>query len=700
MQNIAKYTLPKASAEQEHAIELLARGNLVIDAVAGSGKTTTILHIAQRFRQGPAIHSVGSFPDQQILLLTYNARLKIETRERCSALGIENLEVHSYHSFGYQYVSQKCATDVGIIEFVRSGDSLRTHEAGCPYNIVIIDEAQDMSPLYFQFARKIVASAKVCILGDKFQSIYEFNGADNRFISLAEQVFRGNDLPWNRTTLSTSYRITIPMADFMNRCVLGYDRLRAVKAGPKPNYVMYNRNRDIGSLCGRVRQYLETYKPDDIFVLAPSVRGKDNSPIRRFANELSSDGILIYVPINDDQKVDEDVIRNKVTFLSFHQSKGLERKVVIVFNFDKSYFNFYDKSHPHETCPNVFYVALTRATEHLTILHEAENTFMPFLNTVELGQYANVEECERLAVRKGRPPPRATMIPVTNFLSHLSSELLNDLRAQLIIRVIREPGKQINIPIKTKQTRREIEYHEEVSDITGMAIPSYCQYRVTGKMEIFNHVRDKGRAETRDPPSTIKGLLKLANQFGSCLSGYDFKVNQIRNYNWLSTENLEKCRQRLAEYIHPNTKFEYGSKIIFRKSEIRGAMDMIDDEYIWEIKCVSELKTEHMLQVVIYSYMYEIETGQKRKCILYNLLSGEMLEITAPEVAERIIRPIFHAKYHTRTKFTNEAFLQHARADKYEPAAVLPTVCPECDNHYNEVKVKAIDWEHDNGREE
>ena len=37
---------------------------------------------------------------ERILLLTYNARLKQETRDRVKILGLGNLEVHSYHSLG------------------------------------------------------------------------------------------------------------------------------------------------------------------------------------------------------------------------------------------------------------------------------------------------------------------------------------------------------------------------------------------------------------------------------------------------------------------------------------------------------------------------------------------------------------------------------------------------------------------------
>jgi superfamily I DNA/RNA helicase len=43
----------------------------------------------------------------------------------------------------------------------------------------------------------------------------------------------------------------------------------------------------------------------------------------------------------------------KVLFSSFHSSKGLERKVVVIFNFDDSYFKYYAKEKPVNICPNL-----------------------------------------------------------------------------------------------------------------------------------------------------------------------------------------------------------------------------------------------------------------------------------------------------------------------------------------------------------
>ena len=99
-------TLPICTQEQTDIILLLQKYNVIVDSVAGSGKTTTNLHIAKYFE------------NLNILLLTYNAKLKKETRERVLDNDINNLEVHSYHSYCYKYYDNRTVTDKGIRDHV------------------------------------------------------------------------------------------------------------------------------------------------------------------------------------------------------------------------------------------------------------------------------------------------------------------------------------------------------------------------------------------------------------------------------------------------------------------------------------------------------------------------------------------------------------------------------------------------------
>ena len=198
------------STEQSEIITGCQTHNLIVDSVAGSGKTTTNMFIAR------------TYPEQNILLLTYNAKLKLETREKAKEWGLSNIEIHSYHSFCVKYYSKTAFTDAGITKFLKqkSTDSSKTaiQTLTKKYDIIVIDEAQDMSNTYFALVCRIWydnrrdnqnPACKLIICGDVNQCIFRFNGADSRYISLADLVyaeFRAG-VPWKTLRLATSFQM-------------------------------------------------------------------------------------------------------------------------------------------------------------------------------------------------------------------------------------------------------------------------------------------------------------------------------------------------------------------------------------------------------------------------------------------------------------------------------------------------------------
>ena len=72
---------PISEEQTDILLKISAGNNVKVDAVAGSGKTTTCLYIAK------------NNPTRKILLLTYNAKLKLETRERARSLGLDNISI-------------------------------------------------------------------------------------------------------------------------------------------------------------------------------------------------------------------------------------------------------------------------------------------------------------------------------------------------------------------------------------------------------------------------------------------------------------------------------------------------------------------------------------------------------------------------------------------------------------------------------
>lgn len=682
--------LPEPSSEQQLIIGRLASSNLIVDSVAGSGKTTLNLHLA------------AAYPDLEILLLTYNARLKAETRTKVTNLGIDNLEVHSYHSWAVRYLDSSCHTDRSLQNFLQL--PLETHKIKTMpyYDLIIIDEAQDLTPLYYRLVAYIYfaqphhvhSGTKFCVVGDKYQSIYGFQNADPRMITLANYLFNFNSNPvvepkWSLANLSTSFRVSQEVAQFLNKCCLGYDRIHGHKStGVKPRYLICDcfmggatqtnieRKQRISTVYNEVLRYFALgYRPADFFILAPSIRSSA-SPVRQLANRLTLEGIDVYVPITDEERLDERVIAGKVVFSSFHQVKGLERPVVLVFNFDDSYFKYYKSDADPYQCPNEIYVALTRSTEHLSIFHHYSNNWMPFLKKRDLHQWSEIIESRKVKPSSNARQP-VVSTSVTDLIRHLSLEVLTHIEDFFTTKQLRPPKQVINLPHVIQTGETPIGY-EHVSEINGIAIPAYFEWLARSKMSIYRveSLLQGQKMATKDNqtqydggclldasgsslslqkqenmpdipdellvdeshPLTIPKLLKIATLWTSYTSGYLFKLRQIRNYNWLTRDQLRECKERVRSLkIGANAEFERKVELEERPElanrRLTGYIDLLTGNRVYELKCVEMVKTEHLLQLAIYMYLFlarkpESEHGSY-EFYLYNILSDELIQITS-----------------------------------------------------------------------
>lgn len=653
--------LIEPSQEQKDIIHNLKKYNVIVDAVAGSGKTTTSLHIAKTFSKN------------NILLLTYNAKLKLETRNKLDIYDINNLEVHSYHSFCVKYYHNKCFTDKELTEVVNKKISLKRNFL---YDLIILDEVQDMNLLYFELVNKIFIDnnnkhTRICVLGDVYQSIYEFNEADSRFITFADQCFNFNNYAWKKCKLSTSFRITKQISNFINKCMLSSetnDRINAIKEGEKPDYFMLNVMNDycIAKYIFKiVDKLLKRYAPEDIFVLAASIqkKGLKEIPIRRLENMIKTQlkNIPVYVPNNDEEEIDDDIIKGKMVWSTFHQAKGRERKVVIVFGFDNSHFMFYKKDKNPYVCTNELYVATTRAKEKLILFHASDMEYLPFVNKKLLKQYTNFKIINKMRLYKPKTNNFITT-SVTDLCKHLPQNIIDECMNCITVINKREAEEYIQLESKTIQKLT----NEDVSNLNGTAIPLYYEYFHTGKIssldnilideEESNAVSSDTELDEEDPFDTtddfddidldddsddivlyktyslkeirqhiqqktlqIDEVLYIANLLNAQITGYIYKLVQISTYDWLSSYNVKKCIARLNSlYLSNNAEYELPISLINQPVELLdrdlvGSIDCIDGYNIYEFKCTTKLKDIHYLQLAIYAYMIEtniIQTEQ------------------------------------------------------------------------------------------
>ena len=655
--------LPQPSEEQENIIKLVAENNVLVDSVAGCGKTTTVVHTSLRY------------PESKILLLMYNKRLKEETKKRIRELGLKNVEVQNFHSFFVRHYEGDSFTDVGLAQTVNRDNPPKTPFT---FDLIVIDEAQDLKLIFYRSFCKIhkdnlFPNPRIMILGDKFQNIYKFLGSDERFLIYAPKIFTldfakknqaeaRSAVAFKEAKLSISYRLTRQTANFINKCTLGYDRIVAIKDGPLPKYIVCN----LYSVPLKiVRQMIEKYGYENIFIVSNSVKSA-KSPLRHIANKLSADGIPIFVPQSDDADIDERVIAGKLVFTTYNQTKGLERDCVFVFNIDE-----WNPESASQTTPNAVYVAMTRAKTQLIMFHSEKSEYANFMIREQIPKYA-----EFIIYKKFAPTPAPVRDPstvsVASLVEYLSGDVI-DKACSYFTAVGGDDGLgEINIPT----TVNEEGMYEEVSDITGVMLPAYYEYLCNGTLQIYTHMKETVRVNASIPtspvtnnPETIRRLLHMANLYISSDSGYMHKMAQIKNYNWVTPENIDLVQPRLKKHIGvKENEYEYkvSSGPIHGKTLI-GSIDCVAGQRtcrVYEFKCVNTLKRTHLIQLALYAYLLETGIAEKkynisapRKYFLLNLLTGKYyrIEFTLPNLA-LMTEFLIITKFFTKTDKTDKVF--------------------------------------------
>lgn len=690
--------IPNASKEQSDIIESIKDGNSIyVDAVAGSGKTTTICHIGL------------SLSDKKILALTYNTHLRQETKAKINVLKLENVCIHTYHSLCNKNYPGKCYDDFHMKRIISKNEELITK---CVYDLLIIDETQDMTPLYYNIIKKFISdinfNGQMMILGDKNQGIYDFKDADVRFLTLSNQLYNN----MKSMTLKESFRLTKQMTWFVNNVMLNENRIISNKDGPKVKYIISNPFHAAKYIFTEIKRLLsQGYKYDDIFIITPSIRkkGDKETPIHRLENELVKNNIPCYVPTNgpltESSKIDDDIIKNKIIFTTIHQSKGRERKIVILFSFDHSYFVYYNKDANPNICPPALYVAATRASKLLYLIEDPVQDKFHFMKKNEDDpEYAeNVEVIHLKSLKKEKKAfnfkKEYKDIIIDTFSKFIKQDILNYINdnTEKLFKSVTLEKDIIEIDIINKVGHNNT--YEDVSDINIVAC--ICKWQTEIIQKQTSVIIEKSYYDTAymnyinkinfNEPK-VKDYLMIANLESSKLNGYMFKINQIKSYEWMSENIMNECLKTLNTNIINNDmeiklfeNFKEGKNDYVTDScninsimfEIRfyGYMHVIsqnnknefaynEKESIWEIVCCDIIKIETYIKVMLKYYIWNMilldkNLVTKKKFYILNIQNGEKIELSDQYdyLIEDIIKLIIQTKYGKIDRISNTEFL-------------------------------------------
>ncbi len=372
--------LMSPSQEQQLILDTLQTHDVVrVQAVAGSGKSTTIFLLAQ---QNPA---------QKIVVLTYNRLLKEEMDRRVKQLQLTNVSVYTYHGFASALaLKQSHYHDKNVINddnklndwLASAKSSLAIMQAS--FDILVADEFQDCNELYWRFLKELLQShkhAKFLVLGDFRQTIYQFKGSHDWWLNFLDQLIVNKKIA--QCHLSTTYRLPQNIVHFLNTYCFSpeSDVMVSEKQNDIPVHYWHLtdpfKNSELDKIVDFIVDKLNNkiYRPDDIFIICDALKGGvDQIPSQKLENRLASAGVPIYYPDDDQKALATKVIANKVVFCTPWTAKGRERKLVIYLSFGYFFNNEYKNQLQQTQISNPTYVALTRALEELVIVNASHHS--------------------------------------------------------------------------------------------------------------------------------------------------------------------------------------------------------------------------------------------------------------------------------------------------------------------------------------
>lgn len=638
------------SEEQKAIIEACSEGhNIQVQAVAGSGKTTTLFLCAERC------------PEKKFLLLTYNKKLQEDIAEKLITKKLDNVVAMTYHGAASYAYMRNVRNDNILLECLKTPIRKVFPKLAC--DVLLLDEMQDTAIQTYLFIVKMVQKMshkpQYVVVGDIGQAINEYMGARAEFLVACHKLF-DSGRTWMSLTLSTSFRLTPSMATFVNTHVLHEDVIvggNRKHEDIKPLYVSTGFGGISTSLENSVRYAVETYGAENVAVLAPSIRVSAKNPIYNAIKNLSD--IPTYTHTKDSDFVSEKEIFGKLIFMTFNSMKGCERDCVIVLNFSESYFKYFDSAWSHPTrVPNVLYVAATRARQELILITEHDKT----LRTVRVDKLKATTRLSGKHFPKNpaivqTDPDLSKPIPVTDLIRH--QPFSSTFRMLSMAAVVAE--RRVECPAHLPQFFVQFgELWESVANLYGTVIPVLVELDMTGSCEGFDQwsnpivvktikERDSYRgmpvllesdidhypegfwtnarriADTAPYERSIGDWFVLSVAKNAIEEGKHHLARQISHYDWIDEEFVAEAKRNVVTTLEGKTgQFE---KLLptYRAGPRRicGRADYIDGKgSMWEFKCVKEISDDHILQTGCYLAMNGGGVGY-----VYGFAGGQILTI-------------------------------------------------------------------------
>lgn len=581
MKNSKKIIYKDLSTEQQEMIRYALDGkNILVDACIGSGKTTTIQCLCDQLS-----------PSKKVLYLTYNRLLKIDAKDKITN---KNVMVQNYHGFAYHLLSKKNI-------FVNQGELIQTVLDVKPnvpkYDVLIIDEYQD---IYQELADLLLyiksknPGMQIIAVGDMEQKIYDYSILN---VSSFIKAFLGE---YEQVSFTRCFRINKDFGSMLGR----------VWQKPINGVNKQCRVREMSE--AQVIKFLSTKKLKDILCL-----GSRTGSMSRVLNELEEkypekfNKSTVFASIRDDGNgacVTPD--SNTAIFTTYDGSKGLERDICVVFDYDVPYWNIRLKyaNSQYEIIRNIFCVAASRGKKEIVFVK---------------GEHDMLCE-EDLSTDPKYKPQYAKPFYASDMFAYKYREDVEECFSLLDIK-----------PLKVEDDSEIcIKSNDELIDLSP-CIGNYQEaiffknYDIEDQIAYMKMVhKDFAIPENLGYDSSIQECLLYLTALDTKYRRYYKQVSP----DFINEAQSEMIKDRLGSVFTGREDVQKDCTIVYKDEqgkeilEVDGRIDVFKDGYIYELKFVDELSHEHFLQLATYLVAMGIEKG-----ILWNTRKNQMYEVSVPD---------------------------------------------------------------------
>lgn len=570
------------SAEQRLFISKAKdRKNILVDACIGSGKTTAIQYLCDEL---PAT--------LKILYLTYNKLLKLDAKAK---IRNSNTTVTNYHGFAFMSL-KKIGVKAGISDLIQRFNKEKPKLEH--YDVLIIDEYQDIELELAEMLKHIKSTnsnIQIIAVGDMAQKIYDKTTLD---VPVFMKQFLGGHI---NLQFTSCFRLSTDLASMLGRVW-------------QKKIIGVNNNCIVEKMTVKaVVNFLTEQNPEDILCLG--ARWGDLSDTLNLLEEkcpAKFNKKTVYASISDRDATGATQPKpTSAIFTTFDSSKGLERKICVVFDFTESYWQsrISKPQQSYKILRNIFCVAASRGKERIIFVNSEEAMLSEKTLSTDVQTSYKFQD-----------------VDISGMFDFKYKEDIEECYSLLQVRSLTKPENLSEIHISNKDDLIDLSpcigiYQEAVF---------FSGYEIDKSIEFFIDINidKKFIYSANDRNLTLdKKILFLVSM--------ETKQNRYRvqvDTPFVSESERMQIVDRLGSLFSKDETVQIPCTIDFsdtRKGDFlfsaKGFADVIKNDIVYELKFVSELTHEHFLQCASYVVALGLEKG-----ILWNTRNNACFEIQIP----------------------------------------------------------------------